>query len=423
MTFAQGDRSMNRLPYLVGLLVASIYVALASAAQASPRLFTVTTGQGVICEIDPVAATEIFSFHTVGTGSHPGLAFNGTELFYTDETLPVIKVFLPDGTFLRDLPKPGNPLAGGGLGVSKTSLYVVGDFDDTITAISPLDGSVQGSFAIPGAKEALTYAGSRGTMFVRVGDGAQLAEVTQAGTVVNTITIPVNITGLAFSSSANRLFGVVTGKVYALDPDTGALLPGYPVDVYGAEGYRVPKTGAAAADESEPPEICGNMIDDDANGLVDCEDARCDCLPIGKDPGVIRFAEPGAGQDYLMVHGSLSPTEALDVLGDSTGILLTNANGTIFSAELAGGSLVARSNVFFKFLDRTARATRNGIWKIEVRQRRRGGYTFRVKAYGDLSAATDPVMTVQWHLGGQVFVNHGTWAKTSRGWKLHLPGE
>jgi hypothetical protein len=165
------------------------------------------------------------------------------------------------------------------------------------------------------------------------------------------------------------------------------------------------------------------MIDDDANGLVDCEDARCDCLPIEKDPGVIRFAVPGAGQDYLMIHGRLSPTEALDVLGESTGILLTNANGTIFSAEIAGGSLVAGSKVFFKFLDRNVRATHNGIWTIDVRQRRRGSYTFHVKAYGDLSAATDPVMTVQWHLGGQVFMNHSTWEKMSRGWKLHLPGE
>jgi cysteine-rich repeat protein len=477
---------MRRSPCLLAFLVMSAYVALASTALAAPRLFTVTTGRGVICEIDPVAATEIQSFHTVGTGYHPGLAFNGTELFYTDETIPVIKVFLTDGTLLRDLPKPGSPAAGGGLGVSKTSLYVVGDFDGTITAIDPLDGTVQGSFFVPGSKEALTYAGSRGTMFVRVGDAAQLAEVKPDGTVVHTIDIPLNIAGLAFSSSANRLFAVVGGHLYAFDPDTGALEPNYPVDVYGTDGYRVAKTGAAAADESEPPvcgdgsvnaagedcddgnledgdgctasckiercgdgivqpargeecelpstpgcdaachrvEICSNMVDDDGDGLTDCEDGDCPpCLPIEKDPGIIRFGAPAAGHDLLVIHGSLSPGEILDVAGESTGILLTNADGTIYSAELPGGSLRTRSSTFFAFRDRSALVARRGIWKIDVHRRRRGGYTFRLKAYGDLSAATRPLMTVQWHLGGTVFMNNSVWQQTRHGWKLDLPGE
>src|SRR5882724_1747710 len=197
---------------------------------AAGRVFTVVPGKGMICEIDPTTGSEIFSFYTVGTGIHPGLAFNNTELFYTDETLGVVKVYLPDGTFLRDITKPGvGPTAGAGLGVSATSLFGVGVGDETITAVSPLDGSFQSSVFVSQSKEALTFAGSRGTMFVRVGNSAQIAEVLPNGSVVNTITVPVNVTGLAFSSALNRLFAVVTGLLYGFDPDTGAVLPGYPV--------------------------------------------------------------------------------------------------------------------------------------------------------------------------------------------------
>lgn len=169
-------------------------------------------------------------------------------------------------------------------------------------------------------------------------------------------------------------------------------------------------------------EICGNMVDDDGDGRVDCEDSDCPpCLPIEKDPGVIRFGAPG--RDLLTLHGSLSPRATLDVTGAACGILLTNAHGTIYRAELASGALVAQSSMFFKFRDRRALVARQGVWKIDVHRRRRGGYTFSLKAYGDLSAATEATMTVQWHLGGEVFMNLSTWQKMSHGWKLELPGE
>jgi cysteine-rich repeat protein len=279
----------------------------------------------------------------------------------------------------------------------------------------------------------------------------------------------------------------VSGLLYAFDPNTGALIDGYPTAVVGADGWRVPKTGAAAADESEPEpacgdgvvnqgredcddgnlvdgdgcssqcvreycgdgivqpglgeeceepntpgcddtchkvEICGNMIDDDGDGLIDCLDGDCPpCLPIEKDPGLIKFGPEGAGHDVLMVHGALSPAAPLDVANEAVGILLTSSSGVIYQVELPAGALQESSSMLFKYRNRDALLARSGVWKIDVHRRRRGGYTFRIKAYGDLSAATDAFMTVQWHVGGEVFVNSSAWEKTTRGWKLELPGE
>jgi hypothetical protein len=89
-----------------------------------------------------------------------------------------------------------------------------------------------------------------------------------------------------------------------MDPDTGAVLPGYPLTIT-AHGQPVRKTGALAADEAvdarcddgDPctidccadslagcshtaipncgPEDCNNCIDDDLDGRTDLEDADC----------------------------------------------------------------------------------------------------------------------------------------------------
>ena len=67
--------------------------------------------------------------------------------------------------------------------------------------LSPVDGAVQGTLDVQLGQNALTYACARGTLFVRIGDERQVAEVSLTGTVLNTISIPDNVTGLGFSSA------------------------------------------------------------------------------------------------------------------------------------------------------------------------------------------------------------------------------
>jgi hypothetical protein len=235
----------RRLPALLALAWALLGIGLRADAVAAPRVFTAVSAMAMICEIDPITGVELSSFMTPGPAIFPGMAFNGTEIFYTDENLSVIKVYLPDGTLVRDLPKVG--YAGDGLGVSAMSLFAV--HQGVVTVVNPLDGAFQLSYGVDFATQALTHAGSRGTLFVRVGDVGNIAEIQPDGTLVNIIAGPTALTGLCFSSSLNRLFGVRSGLLYALDPDTGALLPGYPVEITDPQGQGVPKTGACAADE------------------------------------------------------------------------------------------------------------------------------------------------------------------------------
>lgn len=46
------------------------------------------------------------------------------------------------------------------------------------------------------------------------------------------------------------------------------------------------------------------------------------------------------------------------------------------------------------------------------------GYSYTIEAYGDLSAAIEPQMALQFYVGDQsVFVMSGLWTQTSRGWR------
>jgi hypothetical protein len=111
---------------------------------------------------------------------------------------------------------------------------------------------------------------------------------------------------------------------------------------------------------------------------------------------------------------------------EQVGVILSNAAGILYRAAVPPGALVARGSREQRFIYRDADAARArcGIAKIEMRyQPAHGYYRVRVIAYGDLSAATDPAMTLQLKVGDDGFVNSGVWERTASGWKLVLPGE
>ena len=45
-------------------------------------------------------------------------------------------------------------------------------------------------------------------------------------------------------------------------------------------------------------------------------------------------------------------------------------------------------------------------------------YRLTLRAFGNLDAATVPVMTVQIVIGDDAFFSKGEWQRTKRGWKL-----
>jgi hypothetical protein len=311
-------------------------IATSTIAGAQTRLFTVASRLGMICEVNPLTGVELDSFPTPGIGDVPGLAFNGRELFYTDETLAVIKVYTPAGVPLRDLPRPGaNPIMG--LGVSATALFALEL--GTVWVLDPSDGRVRSSFGLPGAKFASTFAASRGTLFVRIGDLRSVLEVAPSGMLLKTMTVPDNYGGLAYSASARTLFAATDGRLSALDPDTGAMRPGYPVQVTGPGGLPVDKTGALAADEVDPDgEICGNCIDDDGNGATDLEDPAC--CPVPDPLRVIRVRlkpATASGPSALRLRAALPGFGATDPAAQDAQLQLRSGAQELLCATIPSG--------------------------------------------------------------------------------------
>ena len=597
-------------------VLSSALAAFATSASAAPRVFVgISTTTAQIWEINPVTGQQISGFVAApNPATRPGLAFNGTELFYTDENLTQVRVFSTTGTLLRSLNKPAGSEPGSGLGVSATTLFMA-SLDGVITRINPVTGAVQGTFAVTGGQHGLTFAGSRNSIFEVVNDSATIRELSTTGALINTITVtPAEIfRGLGFSSSANVLYGTRAGKLWAVNPNTGAMLAGYPVDITDTAGAGVFKSGAAAADEAtscgdgqvnnpgetcdpplsqlpngntcrqdctycgdgtlqtpeicdngaansdttpgacrtdcslpvcgdgvtdpgeacddgnavntdacrndctlptcgdgiqdpgeqcddgnaintdacrnnctfpfcgdgiqdpgeqcddgnsndedgcsslcvpelcgdgviqpglgeqcDPPnvgdctadchlpEVCTDFIDNDGDGFVDCFDPECECGPIGRDPGAIRFGGPGKG-DLLSIHGAFipSPPTAADPANEVVGLRLSNDDGTIYQIQIAPGTLKKIGRNLYRFKDRFAQRSRSGLARVDVRFfPRRNNWTFLIKTYGDLAAAKDPTkskMGAQWVVGDDPFLNVSVWEKTSSGWLLTLP--
>ena len=164
-------------------------------------------------------------------------------------------------------------------------------------------------------------------------------------------------------------------------------------------------------------EVCTDLVDNDGDGLVDCDDPDCpDCRQIFKDPATITFNETKL--DVFKVHGGVEPITDADPRTELFGILITNANGIVYQGMLLPGDIKG-SDRKLSFVDRGAKkglGTRDGIYKLMLR-RVGGRYHFNLEAYGDLSAATQPVMTAQLLLGDEVFAFKSEWKQLKHGWK------
>jgi len=191
-------------------------------------------------------------------------------------------------------------------------------------------------------------------------------------------------------------------------------------------------------------EICNNGLDDDDDGRIDCNDQDCPegvvtcgengedvppCTRVRRDPATIRFHTNKTGADYLKVHGRFALQSAMSPDLDGFTVLLTNAHGVIFRGTLAEGELRPKrgGKGRYVFKDRRARGGGLGdadnLFRVSLRERTIDGEpyaVFRVKAYGDLSAAIEPVMALQVIVGDDVAVLEAAWRERARGWELRL---
>ncbi len=541
-------KRLRRLLLLGALLPLLVGMMLPASAAAATKLFVVANELGQIWRVDPVTGEKISSFalSPATFPTRPGLAFDGTYLYYTDELLNYVQIYTETGTAVNQLQKPaiGNEL-GSGLAATKTSLFLV-SLDGRVVEIDSTTGAVLNSVIVAGASHGLAFAGSLNQILVVVND-TTIKKLTLAGADAGTIVVGDIFRGLGFSSSSSTIYGVRQGFLWAADPVTGNTLPGYPVQMHDSNlNLILAKSGGAAADEPvleecgdevvnangetcdppgstlnngqdctycgdgeldtpeqcddgntvntddcrndctlprcgdgildpgegcddgnlangdgcsatctvepfcgdgivqpalgeqcDPPnvpgcdtnchatEICTDLIDNDGDQQIDCTDDDCDCLPIGRDPGAIRFGPP-TGHDLFAVHGALDPESGLDPTTDTISFLLTKNDGTvkIFQLVIPAGEVKRIGRNLFRYKNNLAKRQRSGLARFDLRYcPKRDNFTFVVKAYGDLSGATEANMAVQLVIGEDKFLNESAWAKLPKGWKLSLPGE
>jgi hypothetical protein len=116
---------------------------------------------------------------------------------------------------------------------------------------------------------------------------------------------------------------------------------------------------------------------------------------------------------------SAFPAEAV-IPDDATfSISLSNANGVIYSASLQAGDFVRRGKNLM-FLDRGAKkgtGFRGGLYKVKIAEVPKGaGIRVTVEAYGDLSAANDPTMTIKIRAGVNSNEVTDFWQESASGW-------
>jgi len=224
-------------------------------------------------------------------------------------------------------------------------------------------------------------------------------------------------------------------------------------------------------EDCDPPsstpggEICDNLIDDDGDGAIDCEDEDCPafcehdpsipcsthhdcrmltiaktscigapsgcddncqlvvaCNAIGRDPSIIRFGRDGR-PDLFKMHASFVPQTMMDPAVEGFSFLLTNASGVVYQAQLLSGDLKRRGKGYF-YKDVTARAgegLRDGVYQLRLKQRVKDGrldYSFTLQIYGDFSAATEALMMTQVKVGNDGTMIAAEWTQTGSGWKL-----
>ncbi|MDL5050151.1 S8 family serine peptidase [Oscillatoria amoena NRMC-F 0135] len=210
------------------------------------RLFILNSSFGTIDELNPVTGALIHSIPAPEpvSGGRDGLAYDGNFLYFINGfgTNLLYRINPSTGAIVSSINLTGIG-SFDALGHSGSFLYVLDYGSGRILEIDFDAGSVT-RIVIPGLSMVggLTFAGSRGTVFVTNSPNTIYELNIQSGEVINSFSLNGSYSyGLGYSEALSVLFSadVSNGIVRALDPDNGQLLYSLPV------GY----TSALASDE------------------------------------------------------------------------------------------------------------------------------------------------------------------------------
>jgi hypothetical protein len=127
--------------------------------------------------------------------------------------------------------------------------------------------------------------------------------------------------------------------------------------------------------------------------------------------------------DKLALHARIVPMTDIDPVAEGITVEVYNSIDLVVAFSLGPGDFRATPGGR-KFTYRDPRAIRDaGIGRVTISQRKDGpgGYRVDVVAYGDLSLASEPDMTVRILVGNDMFTNSSTWLARGYGWMVQFP--
>jgi uncharacterized repeat protein (TIGR01451 family) len=173
---------------------------------------------------------------------------------------------------------------------------------------------------------------------------------------------------------------------------------------------------------SNPPESCTNGVDDDGDGLVDCQDTDCADLPIcavevcgdctdNDGDGLVDYEDPdccnapatldvkrmmlqpspkkpNAKRLRLKVRDTGFAPETLDPMTADTTLQISDPNGMILCQHIPAAAWTHRNPRSFRFLDKTAKVA-GGIKNALFKMKRNGLVPFRALGKAVVLGTTD----------------------------------
>lgn len=134
--------------------------------------------------------------------------------------------------------------------------------------------------------------------------------------------------------------------------------------------------------------------------------------------GKIKFREK-AKPDMVRVGTRVHPVSAMNPFDEGFTFVLSNGSGTLFSETLAAGAVTEMPNGRRWVYKNSLAPSAGGIYSVTVQEASgsAGGVLIYVRAYADLSSATEAEMTTRIVIGTDSFVNTSDWNPRKNGWR------
>ena len=134
--------------------------------------------------------------------------------------------------------------------------------------------------------------------------------------------------------------------------------------------------------------------------------------------GNIKYRD-GSKPDLIRIGARVQPTSAMNPFDDGFTFQLTNSGGTLFSQALSAFTMTESANGRrWTYKDKLA-PVNGGLHTVTIQQASglSGGFVIYVRAYTDMTAATEPEMTSSFVIGNDSFFDKSDWNRRKTNWR------